>query len=149
KTVIFESHDRLVDWEFDVVGVVEPPVAYALLPGEQLSSGLELSLPYSECVRLDGVYVNPAVGQQFVGTVAVEVVVLHQQLLDVSAAACQIRLRIQVQSEEASALRDHLARLYHGCTLDALVEGLSVFHPDLASYCLMQVMKPPSLSWNT
>ena len=35
KTVLFQNHQRLVDGEFDVVGPVEPPVAYALLPVEQ------------------------------------------------------------------------------------------------------------------
>ncbi|MFM7982241.1 MAG: hypothetical protein ACKPKO_23265, partial [Candidatus Fonsibacter sp.] len=63
---------------------------------------------------LECVYVNPAVGQQLVGTVEVEVVVLHQQLLDVSEAVCQRRLRIQVHNEEASARRDHLGCVYHG-----------------------------------
>ena len=36
KTVFLEIHERLVDGEFDVVGSVEPPAAYALLPVEQL-----------------------------------------------------------------------------------------------------------------
>ena len=58
---------------FDVVCSVEPPVAYALLPIEQLSSGLQLALPYSEGARLDGIYVYPVVGQQLVGAVEVEV----------------------------------------------------------------------------
>ncbi|MFM7986613.1 MAG: hypothetical protein ACKPKO_45590, partial [Candidatus Fonsibacter sp.] len=31
KTVPLESHERLVDGELDVFGLVEPPVAYALL----------------------------------------------------------------------------------------------------------------------
>ena len=115
KTVFFESHGRLVDGEIDVVGSVEPPFAYALLPVEQLSSGLQLTLPYSEYVRIDGVYVNPVVGQQLVGTVEVEVVALHQQLLSLYEAVCQRHLRIHVQNEAASARRDHLACVYHGC----------------------------------
>ena len=49
--------------------------------------------------------------------------VLHQQLLDVSEAVRQRRLRRQVQNEEASARRDHLFRVDHRCALDALVEG--------------------------
>ena len=49
--------------------------------------------------------------------------VLHQQLLDVSEAVCQRRLRRQVQNEEASAGRDHLARVDHRSPIDALVEG--------------------------
>ena len=88
------SHERFVDGELDVLRSVEPPAAYALLPAEQLSSGVHLALPYSECVRLDGIYVNLVVGQQFVGVVEVEVVVLHKKLLDVSEAVCQGRLRV-------------------------------------------------------
>ena len=40
KTVFSQSHYRLVDGDFDVAGSVEAPVVYALLPVEQLSSGL-------------------------------------------------------------------------------------------------------------
>ena len=94
KTVLLESHERFVDGELDVLGSVEPPAAYALLPAEQLSSGVHLALPYSEGVRLDGIYVDPVVGQELVGVVEVEVVVLHKKLLDVSEAVCQGRLRV-------------------------------------------------------
>ena len=96
------------------------------MPSSQLSSsqGLQLALPYSEGVRLDGIDIYPVVGQQLVGTVEVEVVVLHQQLLDVSEAVCQRRLRRQVQNEESSARRDHLVRVDHRCAVDALVEDV-------------------------
>ncbi|MFM7978600.1 MAG: hypothetical protein ACKPKO_04730, partial [Candidatus Fonsibacter sp.] len=48
KTVLFESHERFVDGELYVLGPVEPPVAYAVLPAEQLPGGLQLALPYGE-----------------------------------------------------------------------------------------------------
>ncbi len=64
KTVFLESHERLVYGEFGVVGSVEPPVADALRPVEQLSSALQLALPYSEGVRIHGIYIYPVVGQQ-------------------------------------------------------------------------------------
>ena len=69
NTVLLQSHERLVDWELDVVGSVEPPVAYALLPVEQLLCALQLALSYGDGVRLDGIYVYPVVGQQLVGAV--------------------------------------------------------------------------------
>ncbi len=40
KTVFLESHERLVDGEFDVVTSVEPPAACALLPVDQLLRAL-------------------------------------------------------------------------------------------------------------
>ena len=73
KTVLFQSHERLVDGELDVVGYVEPPAAYALHPVEQLLRAIQLTLPYGEGVRLDGIYVYPVVGQQIVGAVEVDV----------------------------------------------------------------------------
>ncbi len=90
-----------------------------------------MTLPYSQCFCLDGAYVNPVLGQQFVGNFKAEIVVLHEQLLDVSEAVCQRRLRIQVQKEEASARRDHLARVYHWCPSMPWSRELPVFHPDL------------------
>ena len=95
------------------------------MPSSQLSSSccaIQLALPYGEGVRLDGIYVYPIVGQQLVGVVEVEVVVLHQQLLDVSEAVCQGCLRRQVENEEASARRDHLVRVDHWRALYALVQ---------------------------
>ena len=93
-----------------------------VLPVEQPSSRLKLALPYCECVRLDCIYVDPVVGQELVGAVEVEVVVLHQQFLDVSEAVRQRRLRVQVQYEQALARRDHLVRVYHWCSLYAFVQ---------------------------
>ena len=106
ETGLFQGHQRLFYGDFDVFCPVEPPAAYAVLPVEQLHRRLQLRLPYGEGVRLNGVYVYPNVCQQLVGLVGVDVVVLHQQLLDVSESVCQRRLRRQVQNEEASAHRD-------------------------------------------
>ena len=50
--------------------------------------------------------------------------VLHQQLLDVSEAVCQRRLRRQVQNEEVSPRLDQLVCIDHRCVIDALVEGV-------------------------
>ena len=59
KPVLFQSHENFVDGELDVVGSVEPPVAYGLLPVQQLCCRIQLRLPSSEGVRLDGIYVYP------------------------------------------------------------------------------------------
>ena len=55
KTIFIASHERRVDGKFDVVGSVEPSVAYAIHPVEQLSSKLQLALPYSEGVCFDSI----------------------------------------------------------------------------------------------
>ena len=61
ETVLFQSHQRILDGEFDAVGPVEPPVAYALLPVERLLGGIQLDLPYGEGVRLDGIYIDAVI----------------------------------------------------------------------------------------
>ncbi len=73
-------------WVLDVVAPAEPPASNAALPVEQLLRVLQLGAANPEGVCLHCIDFHPALCQELPCHVQVEVVVLHQQLLNVAEA---------------------------------------------------------------
>ena len=86
EPVLFESHQRLVDGEFEVDAPVEPPASD---PSSQFSRPLAISscvCPIVKASVLTAKTSTPLSASSSWHFVDVVVVVLHQRFLDVSAA---------------------------------------------------------------